>query len=177
MNVLLIGPRASGKTSVGRALAERLGFAFVDLDDAVLARLRRESVRAVWDELGEAAWRDGEAAEIAILLARDGQVIALGGGTPMVPAARAAIDAARRARSALVVYLKAPTAQLVERLRRHPGDRPSLTGVDPAFEAGAVLALREPTYLEIADHIVDAAAGGPDDIAAAIANAVADARI
>jgi len=160
MTVLLIGPRASGKSTVGRMLAAALNASFVDLDDVVLAGFADQgldTVEAVWAGPGEPAWRQGEAAALAARLtgAPDADVIALGGGTPVIDDARTRIEAAQRAGRAIVVYLRCPVAVLERRLRE-PGDRPSLTGASPADETARVLAEREPVYLELADVVTDA---------------------
>ena len=159
MTVLLIGPRASGKSTVGRALAAALGASFVDLDDVVLAGFADAgltTVEAVWAGPGESAWRRGESAALARQLApgAGSSVIALGGGTPVIDDARARIRASQRAGGAIVVYLRCPVGALERRLRE-PGDRPSLTGASPADETRRVLTTREPIYLELADIVTD----------------------
>ena len=84
MNLLLVGPRGSGKSSVGRAVSAAAGLAFVDLDERVLARFPQDTVTEVWRRHGEAAWREAESAALEAVLAGDGQVVALGGGAPMI---------------------------------------------------------------------------------------------
>ena len=156
-NILLIGARGSGKTTLGRQLARRLDRPFIDLDDVTLERLGAASVAEVWSAQGEGAWREAEAATLVDLLRDGGQVVALGGGTPMVPSARRAIERAREDGRGHVVYLACPAAELARRLRGDPGDRPSLTGRDPAAEITQVLAERESTYRALADLVVDTA--------------------
>ena len=150
--IVLLGPRAAGKTTVGRALAERLGVPFVDLDDRIRARFGGRTAIEIWRTDGEMAWRGVEAEETVALLGAPHCVIALGGGTPMIEVARTAIDAARRAARATTVLLLPPLDVLTARLRRDDGARPSLTGGDVASEAQAVLATRLSTYRALADH-------------------------
>ncbi len=169
MNTLLIGPRGCGKSTVGRALSKRLGHPFVELDERVLAAFGEGSVREVWSVHGEAAWREAESAALVATLAADEQVIALGGGTPMVAAARQRIEADREAGRARVIYLRCSSEVLAHRLAAAPGDRPSLTGADLPEEAATVLAAREPTYRGLADLECDADRGSPDQIADEIA--------
>lgn len=156
MNVLLVGPRGCGKTTVGRLLAERTGLQFVDLDERTLARLGADSVHSAWASQGESQWRKAEYEALLQTLGNVDQIIALGGGTPMIPTARATIENARKSGEVRTIYLKCPEELLVARLQSDPGDRPSLTGHDVAAETRAVLAQREPTYLALADFVCDA---------------------
>ena len=155
MNLLLIGPRGCGKTTVGRLLAQQSGRVFVDLDDLALASFELTPISDVWKTRGEPAWRAAETAALTSALAQDHQIIALGGGTPMIEAARRLIDLARKSNLARVVYLCCPVDVLMNRLRAMPGDRPSLTGGNFIEEVPTVLAAREPTYLDIADLVYD----------------------
>lgn len=165
-NVLLVGARGCGKSTVGRALAEACGRGFVDLDDRVLAHFAEPSVTAVWRVRGEAAWREAETKALEDALRATALVVALGGGTPMIDAARALIDRARREGSAAVAYLRCTADVLAARVRAEPGDRPSLTGAGVADEMAAVLAEREPTYLAIADLVCDGDDRGAAEIVA-----------
>jgi len=163
MNILLIGARGCGKTEVGRRLAEALGLSFADLDELARARFPESSIAEIWAARGEKAWRGAETAALRAVLAGSEQVVALGGGTPMIEQARRLIARERRAGRAKVVYLQCPASVLERRLRNDAGDRPSLTGGGVAEEIGAVLGAREPTYLEMAD-IVQNASAGPRDV-------------
>jgi shikimate kinase len=156
VHLLLIGPRASGKTTIGRLVAAATDRPFVDLDVVVLASFDEPTVESVWQAHGEPAWRAGEVDALRSVLSGADAVVALGGGTPMIPEARALIDDARQHGTARVCYLRVPVAVLVERLEADPGDRPSLTGAGVAEEMAAVLAVREPTYLAVADEVVEA---------------------
>ncbi len=161
MNILLIGLRASGKTTVGRRLAGLLRLPFVDLDERVLSSFDHPTAAAVWAAHGESAWREAERRALKEALAATGQVIALGGGTPMIAAARTMIERARPRGEAFVVYLRCPAEELARRLAREPGDRPSLTGAPPDEEVAEVLASRDPVYRALADLEVDAAGSSP----------------
>ncbi|MEM0915633.1 MAG: shikimate kinase [Planctomycetota bacterium] len=155
MSVVLIGYRGSGKSTVGRALAERLGMRFVDLDDEVCARFGGATVAEIWADPGEPAFRAAECDAVEALLTEPGVVIALGGGTPMQPVAA---DAIRRS-SALKVYLQASAEELDSRTRADPASvdhRPALTAAGGGLdEVRAVLAEREPTYRALADREID----------------------
>jgi shikimate kinase len=155
VNALLIGLRGSGKTTIGRELAGRLNRPFVDLDERALATFAEASVSEVWSAHGEAAWRDAEASVLEAVLQETDQVVALGGGTPMIADARRRIESCQRAGEARVVYLHCDVKELARRLSRDVGDRPSLTGADPVDEIRTVLAAREMTFLELADVVQD----------------------
>ena len=175
-NILLIGMRGCGKTTVGSALAAMLKRPFVDLDQRTLANFATSSVSEVWKKHGEAAWREAEARSLIDVLEAHGQVIALGGGTPMVEPARQRIQADRSRGAAKVVYLTCSTGELRRRLARMPGVRPSLTGKDPSDEVEAVLASREATYREIADFTLDVTSLSPDDAATHAAKMIRSGR-
>ncbi|MDY7110460.1 MAG: shikimate kinase [Planctomycetota bacterium] len=165
MNVLLIGPRGCGKTTVGLLLAERCGRRFVDLDDRVQGRFAEPTITGIWDAHGESAWRAAELDALRETLAGDTRIIALGGGVPMIDAARDRIEAGRAAGQIRVAYLKCPLDVLTRRLRAVPGDRPSLTGTSVTEEIAAVLRRREPTYEALADVICDASDPDPRAVA------------
>lgn len=78
-NLVLIGMPSAGKTSVGKALAEKMGREFVDLDDAVVARTHR-SIPELFSQLGEEGFREEEARTVAEYAGRTGLIIATGGG-------------------------------------------------------------------------------------------------
>lgn len=161
-NILLIGPRACGKSTVGRLLGNGRADRFIDLDDIVKASFSEQSVAEIWRVHGEERWRDAEVRELSALLADSSGpvVIALGGGTPMIAEARDCILAARKRGEAVTVYLRCAAEILCERLRKDTGDRPSLTGADPADEAAEVLDRRAAIYEEVADIVLDC---GEDD--------------
>jgi len=92
--IVLIGFRGSGKTTLGRWLADERGIAFLDTDQEVLKHLNYTSVRDAWDAVGEAGWREAEAEVIPPLLSKDA-VIALGGGAPFVEVVKKAVMQAR----------------------------------------------------------------------------------
>ncbi|MEM9022738.1 MAG: shikimate kinase, partial [Bacteroidota bacterium] len=81
MNVFLLGFMGSGKTTVGRKLARELSLPFTDLDAAIEVREGR-TVTEIFEQSGEAAFRESEARALAKVLESNGQVLALGGGTP-----------------------------------------------------------------------------------------------
>jgi shikimate kinase len=152
--VILIGLRGSGKTTIGRLLAARLGVGLCDLDDVTVRVLGATSVAEAWRTRGEKAFREAEVKALAEALSTQSGVLALGGGTPMVAGALELIHSAQAA-GGQVVYLRATAPTLRARLEGKTGDRPSLTGADPLVEIDAVLAKRDPIYLKLADVVID----------------------
>ncbi|MFG0329401.1 MAG: shikimate kinase [Phycisphaerales bacterium] len=178
--VALIGPRGSGKTTLGRRVAEALGWRFVDLDEAALEVAGVTSVRAVWDRGGEAAWREAETTAFAATLDgaagdEDPLVLALGGGAPLVPAIGARMRAEAASGRMVIVYLECRPETLRSRLRGGTEDRPSLTGADPLDEIEAVLARREPAYRDLATAVISGDDRSIDNAVAAILATVRNA--
>ena len=172
MNTLLMGPRGCGKSSVGQRLADLLPRPFVELDARVLETFAESSVHEVWSVHGEPAWRAAEVRQLNRILGKDGQVVALGGGTPMIEAAQQRLQDERRAGRAWLIYLACPASDLRRRLESNLGDRPSLTGAGSLDELEAVLRAREPTYRRLADLIVATTTRTPDEIAAQLAKEI-----
>lgn len=149
--VFLIGPRGSGKTSVGRMLAHRLGCELYDTD----ALITLEAGGTVADIVSAEGWdgfRERESRALAAA-AKPGCVVATGGGMVLLEQNREFMRG-----KGLVIYLAAPPASLVNRLSkgRNAEQRPSLTGEDPVLEIEKVLAERGPLYRATAHHSVDA---------------------
>ena len=150
---ILLGYRGSGKTTVGKRLADRTGGTFTDTDALVVALAGRPIADLFADE-GEASFRDRESAAIAAALAGvgDRDVIATGGGIVLRPEnRRLMMDSARRR-----IYLACDPAVLIRRLGRdRTGARPALTALPPADEVRALLAARDPLYREVATRVID----------------------
>lgn len=152
MNVVLIGYRGSGKSSVARLLAARLGWECLDLDEQVELAAGK-SIAAIFADEGEPAFRDREEAAIAQLAGRDRCVVAAGGGAVERPANRARLRAAGQ-----VVYLTASAESLVGRIAADPttaARRPNLTASGGWTEIAEVLSRREPLYRQCAHLAVD----------------------
>lgn len=160
MNVILYGPPGSGKTTVGEALARKLGREFLDTD-AVLEARTGLSVPALFAQRGEAEFRRIETEVCAELGARDGLVIAPGGGALLNADNRAALE-----RNGLIVCLRAAPDVLLERLQR-AGGRPLLAGDDPAAKLRALLEARRALYDSFPEQL-DTSQQTPDQIADAI---------
>jgi len=121
--IVLIGFRGSGKTTLGRWLADERGIAFLDTDQEVLKHLNYTSVRDAWDAVGEAGWREAEAEVIPPLLSKDA-VIALGGGAPFVKEIKKALMHVR------VVLNLTANPDVTARRISSDDDRPPLSSAD-----------------------------------------------
>ena len=160
MNVILMGYRGSGKTSIGKKIAGQTWKDFVDTDAEVVKRFDGRSIADIWETDGEPAFRVAEAEVTQKLLAGENQVIALGGGAVMDPGTAQAIKDAADAKR---IYLSAKPAVLAERIaadRNSTAARPSLTGgaavaSGSVEEITAVLEQREPVYQDLADAVFD----------------------
>jgi shikimate kinase len=162
MVVTLIGYRGCGKSSVGRMLAERWGWECADADEEI-ERAAGMTIRQVFEQRGEAAFRDLEEEAIARLLQRDKLVLAAGGGAVLRESTRDRMRAAGP-----VVWLTASPEILFERIRRDPstdGRRPNLTSAGGLDEIRDLLAQRESIYRAASDACIDTDPLTPGEIA------------
>ena len=155
MDILfLVGARACGKTTVGKALAKKLKLPFADTDQHLLDSAGRSG-----DQIVEAeGWPGFRLRESTALRAvtdahTHGCVVSTGGGMVLAEANRNLMR-----QNGMVVFLNAPVEVLAERLSRNSlnSQRPSLTGKGLVDEIGDVLNERRPLYEAAAHHIVDA---------------------
>ena len=138
-HVVLVGLSGSGKSTIGRALARRLGRPFVDTDALIVQRAGKPIPR-VFEEHGEPAFRAFERDAVQGALSGPDAVIATGGGAPVDPDNRSALWTGN-----LVIWLDAPVAALAARVGRAGAGRPLLAG-DPMARLEQLRAAREPVY-------------------------------
>jgi shikimate kinase len=163
--IYLIGARGSGKTTVGRLLAARLGWSFVDMDD-VIESAAGETIAEIFAGEGEAGFRDREAEALAQVASRPDHVIATGGGIVLRPDSRS-----RLCGTGYCVWLTAPPETLSERIRVDAATavrRPALTGLSPLDEMRHVLAAREPLYRSVAHQSIATDTQSPEAVVSAI---------
>jgi shikimate kinase len=139
----------SGKTSVGRVLAKRLGYSFVDTDAFIEDRTGRP-IPEIFKSDGEAAFRRIESAALKEVLAGKGKVVSCGGGVVLREENRSELK-----QRAIVVYLKAGSRELFARVGATGEDRPLLKADNPEAEIQRLLKEREPLYESIADITID----------------------
>jgi shikimate kinase len=137
-----------GKSTVGRHLARQLGWQFVDSDHEIEHAIGG-SLRAFFEQQGEAAFRDLEEQTIAQLSARQGAVLATGGGAVLRPANRRALREGKQ-----VIYLKSTPEELFRRLR-HDTQRPLLQVRDPLKRLRDLYRERDPLYRETAHFVIE----------------------
>ncbi len=167
MHIYLMGYRGSGKSTVGRLLAQRLGWPVIDTDDLIEAAAG-STIREIFEAEGEAGFRDREEraiAEVAALISP--HVVALGGGAVLRAANQRVLQA-----SGQIVWLHGSAKLLSARIDADANTaqrRPQLsqrTGYDEVVE---ILAVREPIYRQLAKFTVFTDRKAPDEVMLEIA--------
>lgn len=146
--ISLVGLPGSGKTTVGRHLARRLGVPFVDSDQVIEQQLGC-SIRAYFEREGEERFRDIEEAVIDDLTRNHTGVLATGGGAVLRPANRTHLHDRGH-----VVYLRSTPVEVFRRLR-HDVNRPLLQVKDPLGRLRDLFAARDPLYRETAHFVIE----------------------
>jgi shikimate kinase len=163
--IVLMGFMGTGKSEVGRRLAQRLGRAFVDTDQLVEEHAGKR-IPAIFAEDGELAFRALERAAVAEAAGRGGAVIALGGGAVLDPEN---VGCLREA--GILVYLTARPEVILGRVA-DGANRPLLRD-DPRATVTRLLAERGPVYAAAADVTVDTSERTADEVVGEIQQALA----
>lgn len=161
MNIVLIGMRGSGKTTVGEILAQRLGRQLIEMDELIVQRLGL-SIPEIVEKYGWDRFREVEETitrEVAVL---DNAVNATGGG--VVTREKNIRELKKKGK---LVWLKVSLDTLLRRIGNGQS-RPSLTGRPQREDMETVLAERSPIYERVADFIIDTEGKTPEEIAEAI---------
>ena len=167
--VVLIGVRATGKSTVGRLLAQRLGVPFIDLDELLVTRFGCPIAEVVASR-GWAYFREAEREALKEMLEEGPLVLACGGGAVFH---QEEMESLRR--EALVVWLRAPKEVIAKRLTedaKTSSQRPSLTGKDVLSEIEEILKSREPLYRRFSHFALDTASVSPEGVVAKILGAL-----
>ena len=161
LRLFLIGPMGSGKSSVGRHLADLLDCPFIDSDAEIESRAGAD-IPWIFDVEGEAGFRRRETTVLRDLVEHPAAVIATGGGAIL-----AAENREMMARTGVVVFLNVSVAQQLKRTGSSEG-RPLLQQGDREETLKQLMADREPLYRALADVIISAGGGNARKVATQI---------
>ena len=164
--IALIGFMGTGKTVVGRLLAEKLGKSFIELD-AEIEKKAGKPVAAIFREDGEASFRKMEAQMIASISARKNTVVACGGGIVLDKS-----NVFRLKQEYVIVCLSATPAVILERISGEQDKRPLLDVADKSKKIGELLSARRPLYEQAADITIETSGIAPPGVVQKIIGAL-----
>ncbi|OWY27887.1 bifunctional shikimate kinase/3-dehydroquinate synthase AroKB [Herbaspirillum robiniae] len=147
-SIFLVGLMGAGKTTIGRALAKKLGKRFIDSDHEIEARTGA-SIPVIFEIEGEESFRRREAEVIRELSAQPDIVLATGGGAVLRAENRENLK-----KGGTVIYLRASINQILQRTGRDK-NRPLLQTADPRRKLEELSRQREPLYRDVADFVVE----------------------
>jgi len=156
-NIVLIGFMGTGKTSVGKALAKKLGLKFIDVDE-VIEKTTGMKISEIFSRFGESRFRDIETEVIKLITQKNGQVIATGGGVVLREE-----NIKRLKEKGVIFCLKASENVIFERVKQCK-DRPLLQVENLEERIRELLHSRMPLY-EKADFSVDTSGLTPEEVA------------
>ena len=173
VHVACIGLMAAGKSSVGRLVAKRLGWRFVDVDDEIEARTGR-TVAELAEIGGEDGYRPLERAVVVeTLAAAQPSVLAAPGGVALDPTARAAIEAD----GVVAVYLRADPRTLAIRVAEDADHERPLMGDDPLGALRGMFSDRDATYRALAELEVQVDDRSHEEVAGLVLDALAEMAV
>ncbi|MGS2723113.1 shikimate kinase AroK [Porticoccus sp. GXU_MW_L64] len=146
-NIFLVGPMGTGKTTIGRQLANHLRMCFLDLDQEIEERCGAD-IPWIFDVEGEQGFRLRESQVLEDLVADKGMVLATGGGAVLAEKNRQLLK-----QHGVVVYLSSTLEQLLERTQKDR-KRPLLQVDDPRQVLERLMQEREPLYQDVADIVI-----------------------
>jgi shikimate kinase len=160
VNLYLVGMMGVGKTTVGKLLAEEIGYRFVDTDE-VIVKAAGKSINQIFAENGEAEFRQLESDVLAQVCAYTKLVVATGGGIVMQQQNWSYLH------HGLIVWLDAPIEIILQRLAAD-NTRPLLQDADIEGKLKSLLEQRQPMYSQADLHITISATETPEEIATRI---------
>ncbi len=161
-NIVLIGFMGTGKTTIGRLLAKKLGRKFIETD-SVIERLAGKSIPQIFQSDGEIAFRELEIEAIKENARSKRAVIAGGGGIVLNK-----INVDRLKENGKVVYLTATPREIIKRVASGAGQRPLLEADNPALAVRDLLRFRKPFYERSSDITINTANPNIETIAGQI---------
>lgn len=147
-HLFLTGYRGTGKSTIGKLLADSLGRPAIDLDDVIVEQAG-VPIRTIFEREGEPGFRQREANALQIVAAGPDAVIALGGGAILAPQNRQIINASGRC-----CWLTASPEEIASRLAsdsKTSEQRPALTNLSEIDEIRTLIESRTPLYQDVAD--------------------------
>lgn len=161
MNIVLLGFMGTGKTSVGKILAAKLGWVFLDTD-AMIEKEVGAPVRDIFKASGEPAFREMEAKTVGLVAMMDKAVISTGGGVPLLESNVRELE-----RNGVTICLTATPETILERVKDEADVRPLLKDGDPSMKIRKLLSDRRAAYAR-AKHQVATDGLTPDQVAAKV---------
>jgi len=161
-SIALIGFMGTGKTVVGKALAEKLGKEFIELD-ALIERKAGKTIPEIFQQDGEIAFRELEIEAAREVSQKRNVIIACGGGIVLNK-----INIDRLKKESLIVYLTASPEVILNRTSSDRNERPLLEATDKASEVRRLLQFRKPFYERAAGIAIDTSKLDVDSVAAQI---------
>jgi shikimate kinase len=161
LNIILIGFRGTGKTTVGKILAQRLGKEFIDADE-YLEQKEKRTIKDIFKEGGEDLFREVEAKIIEELCLLDNKVIATGGGAILREE-----NIRNLKRNGILILLETDVDTVYKRIyadTQTQQRRPNLTNRDSYQEIEYLLEYRRPLYDRIADFVINTTSTSVDSI-------------
>ncbi len=168
-NLFLTGFMGAGKTTVGKVLAEKLGWCFTDLDQVIEQRMEK-TISEIFAFQGENFFRDIESQVLSEVSTRGHTVVATGGGVIGREKNRHLMRD-----TGIVVFLDVPWKQLFERIREGQG-RPLAEGDDAVKRLTSLFEQRLPLY-QTADLVVDCSRQSPEDLAEGIISRLNETKL
>ncbi len=165
LNVVLIGFMGCGKTTLGRGLAAKLGFRFLDMDELIVQKTGK-SIPEIFADSGEEGFRAVETGVLRELQGTRCAVISTGGGVVTMPENLPLLK-----KLGCVIFLNVPERVLFERVSRNH-DRPLLRTANPRQTLHDLLEARLPLYVSVADLDLDIRGLTPDEAAYGLAESV-----